>query len=97
MSLASRIEREIARIKGARPGPDYVWCDECMRWEWCGKDAHRLRRWLRARGTARAINALYTLLQKRVLFPLGEAANLAQIRDNKRRGLLIEEPPKEKS
>lgn len=26
-------DKELAAIVGTRPSPDYLWCDECLRWE----------------------------------------------------------------
>lgn len=26
-------DKELAAIVGPRPGPDYIWCEDCCRWE----------------------------------------------------------------
>lgn len=85
------VEKEFERIKGDRPEPDYVWCDECLRWEWEGAGRKNRER-IRMRGVARVWSAL-----SRIVLRFGgridDRALLAKLRDNARRGLLIEKKP----
>jgi len=77
------------KVKGERPSPDHVWCDECFRWEWEDGNNVRGRQRIKPRGFAVFLYSLSSFVG-RIANIISRRADLAFIRDNRRRGLIVE-------
>jgi hypothetical protein len=73
---------------GPRPSKEHVWCDECCRWEHVSR-MNRTR--LRPRGWSRVLSAISRVFC-RIAGWFDDRAERAFIRDNRKRGLLVEIP-----